>query len=93
MMEETAGAVAVRAVYFVGAICIVLVTLAIGWVAVWKLMLSKMKIVRELLDLNPPTTSAPPADKPASFDERLQQYKDNPKRRQTGSSLLTRDDM
>ncbi|KDO22975.1 hypothetical protein SPRG_11822 [Saprolegnia parasitica CBS 223.65] len=85
------GAVVVRAMYFVGAVCIVLVTLALGWVVVWKLMLSKMKLVRELLDLNPPT-SPPPASKPASFDERLKQYKENPKRRQTGSSLLVRED-
>jgi hypothetical protein len=63
-----------RLVYFIGAICIVLVTLSIGWILVWKYMLSKMNFVRELLDLNSPKQAAT-ATPPTSFDERFRQYK------------------
>ncbi|KAF0701324.1 Aste57867_8174 [Aphanomyces stellatus] len=79
-----------RGAYVLGAICIVLLTLALGWIIVWKFLLSKIKFIRELLDLNPTKPAGPTAadaQRPTTFDERLRQYKENPHRRHTGSSL------
>ncbi|OQS07860.1 hypothetical protein THRCLA_20045 [Thraustotheca clavata] len=86
MNIESGSSAIVRGAYLVGAVGIVLITLAIGWICVWKFMLSRMKLVRELLDLNSTTPLAPQA----SFDERLKQYKENPMKRRTGSTLMSR---
>ncbi|ETV79760.1 hypothetical protein H257_06990 [Aphanomyces astaci] len=81
-----------RGVYVFGAICILLVTLSLGWITVWKFLLSKISFIRELLDLNPSNPAPPPTSDatlvPTSFDERLRQYKANPHRRHTGSTLM-----
>ncbi|KAH9138196.1 hypothetical protein AeRB84_017448 [Aphanomyces euteiches] len=80
-----------RAAYVAGAMSIVLVTLALGWVTVWKLLLSRISFIRELLDMNPKKPAAPTPStsrKPTSFDERLREYKENPHRRHTGSTLM-----
>ncbi|ETV96039.1 hypothetical protein H310_10687 [Aphanomyces invadans] len=80
-----------RGAYVLGAIGILLVTLSVGWITVWKFLLSKISFIRELLDLNPakPTPAASDTPQPpTSFDDRLRQYKSNPHRRHTGSTLM-----
>lgn len=48
----------VMAAYLSGAVCIVLFTLSMGWIIVWKLVLSKMPFIQELFDLKPASASA-----------------------------------
>lgn len=60
--------------YLAGAVFIVLITLAIGWILVWKCVLAKMPFVQELFDLKP-TKSKLDGDKSLSFEERYAQYK------------------
>lgn len=47
------GELFVMAAYLSGAVCIVLFTLSVGWIIVWKCVLSKMPFVQELFDLKP----------------------------------------
>jgi hypothetical protein len=60
--------------YLAGAVCIVLVTLSVGWILVWKCVLAKMPFVQELFDLKP-HAHKPDARKSLSFEERYAQYK------------------
>lgn len=48
----------VMAAYLSGAVCIVLFTLSMGWIIVWKLVLSKMPFIQELFDLKPANAPA-----------------------------------
>uniref|UniRef100_K3X3M4 Uncharacterized protein n=1 Tax=Globisporangium ultimum (strain ATCC 200006 / CBS 805.95 / DAOM BR144) TaxID=431595 RepID=K3X3M4_GLOUD len=63
----------VMAAYLSGAVCIVLFTLAVGWIIVWKCVLSKMPFVQELFDLKPTKPALPPprssASKSSSSDD------------------------
>lgn len=75
----------VMAAYLSGAVCIVLFTLSVGWIIVWKLVLSKMPFIQELFDLKPATASANsnahedvesiPGTKPISFQDRVEATK------------------
>ena len=40
--------------YLLGSIAIVIVTLCIGWIVVWKFVLSKIPFIQELFELNTP---------------------------------------
>jgi hypothetical protein len=60
--------------YLAGAVCIVLVTLSVGWILVWKCVLAKMPFVQELFDLKPKKPSAHD-EKSISFQDRYQAYK------------------
>ena len=62
-------------VYVAGAVCIVLLTLSISWLVVWKCVLSKMPFVQELFDLTPENPSAVDVVKSISFQDRYQAYK------------------
>ncbi|TYZ59819.1 hypothetical protein PybrP1_004389 [[Pythium] brassicae (nom. inval.)] len=63
----------VMAAYLSGAVCIVLFTLALGWIIVWKCVLSKMPFVQELFDLKPSGVSGPASENSTSlsFQERV----------------------
>lgn len=67
----------VMAAYLSGAVCIVLFTLALGWIIVWKCVLSKMPFVQELFDLKPSgirdgaDVAAESSSLPLSFQERV----------------------
>ncbi|RLN45792.1 hypothetical protein BBJ28_00020259 [Nothophytophthora sp. Chile5] len=64
----------VTAAYLSGAVCIVLFTLALGWIVVWKCVLAKMPFVQELFDLKPKKPSTHD-EKSISFQDRYQAYK------------------
>lgn len=61
--------------YLAGAVCIVLVTLSVGWILVWKCVLAKMPFIQELFDLKPHTHNKLDGRKSLSFEERYAQYK------------------
>ncbi|KAJ0389862.1 hypothetical protein P43SY_010462 [Pythium insidiosum] len=69
--------------YLSGAVCIVLFTLSIGWIVVWKFVLAKMPFIQELFDLKPKsasataTAAAEDAEKPKSisFQQRYEAYR------------------
>uniref|UniRef100_M4BVK4 Uncharacterized protein n=1 Tax=Hyaloperonospora arabidopsidis (strain Emoy2) TaxID=559515 RepID=M4BVK4_HYAAE len=65
---------AVTGIYVSGAVCIVLLTLSISWLVVWKCVLSKMPFIQELFDLTPKKPSTLDA-KSISFQDRYQAYK------------------
>ncbi|GLD95571.1 hypothetical protein PINS_up004248 [Pythium insidiosum] len=72
----------IMAAYLSGAVCIVLFTLSIGWIVVWKFVLSKMPFIQELFDLKPKSaapTAAKPGDdekpKSISFQQRYEAYR------------------
>ncbi|ETI44748.1 hypothetical protein F443_10573 [Phytophthora nicotianae P1569] len=60
--------------YVSGAVCIVLFTLTISWLVVWKCVLAKMPFIQELFDLKPKKPSAHD-EKSISFQDRYQAYK------------------
>lgn len=60
--------------YVSGAVCIVLFTLSISWLVVWKCVLAKMPFIQELFDLKP-TTQSVHDEKSISFQDRYQAYK------------------
>ncbi|KAH7470899.1 hypothetical protein PRIC1_003287 [Phytophthora ramorum] len=64
----------VTGAYVSGAVCIVLFTLTISWLVVWKCVLAKMPFVQELFDLKPKKPSAHD-EKSISFQDRYQAYK------------------
>jgi hypothetical protein len=64
----------VTGAYVSGAVCIVLFTLSISWLVVWKCVLAKMPFVQELFDLKPKKPSAHD-EKSISFQDRYQAYK------------------
>lgn len=85
------GELFVMAAYLSGAVCIVLFTLSVGWIIVWKLVLSKMPFIQELFDLKPTNAAGAPASatsehedsesipdsgsKPVSFQDRVEATK------------------
>ncbi|GMF30410.1 unnamed protein product [Phytophthora lilii] len=64
----------VTGAYVSGAVCIVLFTLTISWLVVWKCVLAKMPFIQELFDLKPKKPSAHD-EKSISFQDRYQAYK------------------
>jgi len=62
------------AAYLFGALCIVLLTLSIGWIVVWKCVLARMPFIQELFDLNATEKSRDKGDT-KTFEDRFQQYK------------------
>ena len=66
--------VVITGAYVSGAICIVLLTLSISWLVVWKCVLAKMPFIQELFDLKP-TNMTTHAKKSLSFQDRYQAYK------------------
>ncbi|OWZ01892.1 hypothetical protein PHMEG_00026646 [Phytophthora megakarya] len=64
----------VTGAYVSGAVCIVLFTLSISWLVVWKCVLAKMPFIQELFDLKPKKPSAHD-EKSISFQDRYQAYK------------------
>ncbi|CEG36231.1 uncharacterized protein PHALS_00550 [Plasmopara halstedii] len=60
--------------YVSGAVCIVLLTLTISWLVVWKCVLAKMPFIQELFDLKPKTQTVL-EEKSISFQDRYQAYK------------------
>ncbi|KAG6969883.1 hypothetical protein JG687_00002930 [Phytophthora cactorum] len=64
----------VTGAYVLGAVCIVLLTLTISWLVVWKCVLAKMPFIQELFDLKPKKPSAH-EEKSISFQDRYQAYK------------------
>ncbi|DAZ97644.1 TPA: hypothetical protein N0F65_003962 [Lagenidium giganteum] len=71
--------VLVMAAYLSGAVGIVLFTLSVGWIVVWKCVLSKMPFVQELFDLKPkPVNDSAKGDVAApslSFQDRFAAYR------------------
>ncbi|TMW69666.1 hypothetical protein Poli38472_001822 [Pythium oligandrum] len=65
----------VTAAYLSGAVCIVLFTLSVGWIVVWKFVLAKMPFVQELFDLKPKPVATDDKEKSISFQERYQSYR------------------
>ncbi|TDH70265.1 hypothetical protein CCR75_001636 [Bremia lactucae] len=66
--------IVVAGAYVFGAVCIVLFTLSLSWLVVWKCVLAKMPFIQELFDLQPKKTPAHD-DKSISFQDRYQAYK------------------
>ncbi|KAG7390285.1 hypothetical protein PHYPSEUDO_008423 [Phytophthora pseudosyringae] len=64
----------VTGAYVSGAVCIVLFTLTISWLVVWKCVLAKMPFVQELFDLKQ-KQSAAHDEKSISFQDRYEAYK------------------
>ncbi|RMX63251.1 hypothetical protein KXD40_006433 [Peronospora effusa] len=64
----------VTGAYVFGAVCIVLFTLTISWLVVWKCVLAKMPFIQELFDLKPKKLSAHD-EKSISFQDRYKAYK------------------
>lgn len=75
--------VVVMGAYLSGAVAIVLFTLSIGWILVWKYVLAKMPFIQELFDLKPKNSNQSQSqhaedDKtkaPLSFQDRYESYK------------------
>jgi hypothetical protein len=69
----------VVAAYLSGAVCIVLFTLSIGWIVVWKYVLAKMPFIQELFDLKPKPPGSATSDgkdaKSISFQSRYESYR------------------
>lgn len=71
---QSAEEAVVTVTYLAGAVLIVLATLSVGWILVWKCVLAKMPFVQELFDLKP-RKSKLDGQKLLSFEERYAQYK------------------
>ncbi|CCI10987.1 unnamed protein product [Albugo candida] len=69
--------------YLSGAVCIVLLTLTLGWIVVWKCVLAKMPFIQELFDLHPKHCHKDPIHEPPSLSYQ-QRYKAYRRKRQKG---------
>lgn len=75
--------VVVMGAYLSGAVAIVLFTLSIGWILVWKYVLAKMPFIQELFDLKPKNSAQSQSQHaednktkaPLSFQDRYESYK------------------
>lgn len=69
--------VVVMGAYLSGAVAIVLFTLSIGWILVWKYVLAKMPFIQELFDLKPKNSgqNQHAEEAPLSFQDRYESYK------------------
>lgn len=63
--------------YLSGAVCIVLLTLTLGWIVVWKCVLAKMPFIQELFDLHPKHCHKDPIHEPPSlsYQQRYKAYR------------------